>query len=257
MLNLDPRIQKLTCKLSARDYISSIAGDKYCIPILYSYTSVVEIDQSQFPKECVIKPSHLSGSAIVIMDTPDLVSLSARTTGIAIMSKTEFDNLELDVKKRMQTWLNKDHVYHPTKYPERGYSGIQPRILVEPLLHWNTVELPPDYKFHYYNGSLQFVQLDYDRSIGHKRQFFDCEWNQLDVKVIFPKGIREFSKPIQFEEMVDVSRKLARGFELVRIDFLNSDEGLFVNEISFFPDGGFGNFNNVMSALEVQATPSR
>ena len=38
-----------------------------------------------------------------------------------------------------------------------------------------------DYKVFCFDGIPQLIQVDYDRYNGHKRQFFDCDWNRLDI----------------------------------------------------------------------------
>ncbi len=49
--------------------------------------------------------------------------------------------------------------------------------------------------------------------------------------------------PKKLDEMIGVAEKRAKGPELARIDFLMNGTDVFVNEISLFPDGGFGRFN--------------
>jgi len=250
ILSSDPILSNLTDKVKVRTYLSSTLGSKYCIPILYACTDADEISKKLLPDECIIKPTHLSGAAIVKKIDLDPQIVNKNLDGVVVLPSSRFHDFKFMLNKIMVSWLQKSHVYFPNKYPEKAYGRIQPRIIVEPLLHQANNIIPADYKFHCYNGKVRFVQVDYNRSNGHNRQFFDSEWNRLDAVVIFPNGNQTFTKPIQLEEMLEVSQKLAYEFELVRVDFLISDEGLFISELSFFPDGGFGKFDKIMTMVK-------
>jgi hypothetical protein len=251
ILKPDLTIQLLTNKLEVREYITETVGKKYCIPVIAVFRSLDEFINSELPSEYVIKPAHASGAVLIVKSGIQLPIHSKKQYGkwsIVQIKSSELDFRKDEMRSLLQSWLEGDYAFGPTKYPEIAYSRIERSLIVEPILKNVNNEIPLDFKFHYYLGSLKFIQVDYDRFTNHKRKFFDRDWNPLNATVIFPQGEIEIDKPNQLEEMLFVSSKLASGFDLVRIDFLITEDSLYVSEMSFFPDGGFGKFNS----LELQ-----
>ena len=96
-----------------------------------------------------------------------------------------------------------------------------------------------DYKFFCFNGEPKFVQIDFDRYSNHRRNVYDINWNLLDLQIKFPKGHdRVFPKPKNYDEMVEISRKLSQGIPHVRIDLYNVNGKIYFGEITFFHGSG-------------------
>ena len=45
-------------------------------------------------------------------------------------------------------------------------------------------------------------------------------------------------KPKHFDEMVEIDRKLSKDFPFIRVDFFDTDEQVYVAELTFAPGGG-------------------
>ena len=87
----------------------------------------------------------------------------------------------------------------------------------------------------------QIIQVDYDRYEGHKRQFFDCDWNRMDISFHFLSDtVKQIRKPEVLTEMLELSRKLSAGFPHLRTDFYIVNNKLYVGEMTFFHGTGFG-----------------
>lgn len=55
----------------------------------------------------------------------------------------------------------------------------------------------------------------------------------------------EFQKPALFDNMLEISRKLSAEFPLVRVDFYNIDNKLYVGEMTFYSGGGYTKYKPI------------
>ena len=61
----------------------------------------------------------------------------------------------------------------------------------------------------------------------------------MDLQIKFPRGKdRIFPKPVNYEEMVNIARRLSHGFPHVRIDLYNVNGKIYFGEITFFHGSG-------------------
>ena len=65
----------------------------------------------------------------------------------------------------------------------------------------------------------------------------------MDDKIIDPyclnkPGLR-YKKPVNFDKMVELSKKLSEDFKFVRVDFYEVGGQLYLGELTFTPCGGF------------------
>lgn len=121
---------------------------------------------------------------------------------------------------------------------------MEPGIVVEELLI-NT-ENPEaginDYKIFCYNGKPEYIVVDIDRYIGHKRNFYNTDWKNLHVTSDCPKADREIEKPKKLDEMLKIASKLSEGFPYVRVDMYEVGERVFFGEMTFYPWSGYVQF---------------
>ena len=87
-----------------------------------------------------------------------------------------------------------------------------------------------------------YVATDHFGSDDHPITFYDTEWNMLNVKYGHHKTC-EIERPKFFDEMLEMSRKLSKDMPFVRVDFFETEEQLYVAELTFYPGGGFSYFN--------------
>ena len=172
----------------------------------------------EFP--CIIKTSNGSG------------------TNLIVKSKEQYSEKYIQhvfekyiVLSDLHTAMSREHQYDI----EKAY------IVVESLLKDINGGIPNDYKFLFLNGELEFIYCSVDRLGANVRQVYDKDWNRLHFawvaganKEIFEKydESESIERPRSFEEMVRISSILAKDFPMVRIDFYDSDEGLYIGEIT-------------------------
>lgn len=221
----DEIIDPLRVFVSDKDYVKlfvkAVVGDQYNVPTVKILHSIEEVMEYQFPADCCIKPTHLSGMVIL------------RRQGIAI----DFDEIK--------RWLNRSY-YHTNR--EANYKTLKPKVIVESLIFGS--DNLTDYKVFCYNGKPKLIQVDMDRHIEHTENIFDIEWNEMPFSIHYPRANRQTEKPKNLDEMLAIATSLSRYFNFVRIDLYSNGEDCLVGEITNCPGGVTGFASNLYSKSE-------
>ena len=97
-----------------------------------------------------------------------------------------------------------------------------------------------DYKFFCFDGEPKALFIASDRASGHvKFDYFDLEFNHLDIKQKYPNAEKTIRKPDTFAEMLELSAKRSKGYPHVRVDFYEVDGQLYFGELTFYHFSGF------------------
>ena len=96
-----------------------------------------------------------------------------------------------------------------------------------------------DYKIFCYNGHAKYIVVDIDRYIGHKRNFYDREWNNLHIISDCPAADREIPIPNNLQEMLKTAETLSEQFPFVRVDLYDVDGKIYFGELTFYPWSGY------------------
>lgn len=100
-----------------------------------------------------------------------------------------------------------------------------------------------DYKFFCFDGEPKMMFVATDRSKGEtKFDFYDLEFNHLDLVQHYPNSANVIEKPKTFDRMVEASRKLSQGLPHVRIDFYEANGQMYFGEYTFYHFSGFQPF---------------
>lgn len=209
-------------KYAVRSFVEE-RGLAHTLNELYGvYERPQDIDYSVFPNSFVMKATHGGGGGSVLI-VRDKSNLDVTAT-----------NALLD------EWLKQGggfRLYEPHYWP------IPHRILVERLITSDDGMCDlVDYKIHCFDGRPYSILLCSDRfSAGHANLMtYDLQWNAHPEYVIPKKRAqRIFSKPIHFEQMMEYSAILSKGFPYVRVDWYDTAHGLVFGELTFTPAGGF------------------
>ena len=220
-----PEYSKLVDKLAVREHINEVLGEGYCFPLLGKWNSFEEIDFDKLPNGFVLKCNHDSGSTKVIKD-------KSKLTG------KDFKKLKKFFNRRVRS----DFFHAGREYP---YKGLPRYIMAERLMldEKNPDKSIEDYKFFCFNGELKIMFVATDRSTDCRFDFFDMEFNHLDIVNIHPQSDKKIEKPEKFEEMIEIAKKLSKGIKQVRIDLYELNGKIYFGEYTFFHGGGFSLFN--------------
>lgn len=215
----------LVDKYAVRQHIDEVMGEGHMFPLLAKWESADEMDFSDLPGGFVLKCNHDSGSTKLIRNKEELTA-------------DEIENLKKYYKKR----LRKNAFYAGREYP---YKGIKKRyILAEALM---TDEANPegsieDYKFFCFDGVPKVMFIATDRYTDCRFDFFDMDFNHLDIENLHPNADKPISKPEMFEEMKEIAAKLSAGMKFVRIDLYQINGKIYFGEYTFFHGGAFAPF---------------
>ena len=221
----NPLMGKCVDKYEVRKYIES-RGLENTLNKLYCVCSdPEEIDFSALPERFVIKTTDGGGGENIFICR---------------------DKSALDVealKLKLRTWKDKKNV-NPGR--EWAYTLIEEsRYIVEEYLE--NEENPEagisDYKFFCFNGKPYCIAYDVDRYIGHKRNFYDTQWNNLHVTTdcdTFDDGLT--LRPEGLEDMLEVAEILSKDFPFVRVDLYFIKGKVYFGELTFYPWSGYVKF---------------
>lgn len=213
----NPNYTNLVDKYEAKKYVEGILGSEYIIQTLGVWNSFEEIDFNKLPERFVLKCTHDSGG-LVICENKKLLDASAART-------------------KINKCLKKNYYWHGREWP---YKNVRPRIIAEEFLENGAAGLI-DYKVHCFNGEPKLVLVCTDRFSpeGLHEDFFDIEWNHLDLKrPSHPNSKMNIKPPIKIDEMLRMARILSKGIPFARIDFYEIEGKVFFGEITLYPATG-------------------
>ena len=124
-----PEYTQLVDKVTAKDYVRNIIGDKYIIPTLGVWNSVDEIDWEGLPDKFVIKAAGDSGSIVICND------------------KKNFDIIK--AKAQLKRFGYRDYSKTNKEYP---YYNVPHRFIAEELLENSNSNVIPDFIITCTNG---------------------------------------------------------------------------------------------------------
>ncbi len=219
LYNRNPEYTKLVDKYEVRKYIAETVGEKYLIPCYGVYNSVKEIDFDKLPNEFVLKTTHDSGTVVICKD------------------KKTFDKKA--AIKKLKKRLKRNYYYLWREWP---YKDVKPRIIAEKYMQEGSNISLTDYKFYCFDGIPKMLLIVIDRGIETKMNFYDMNFKKLNLSQCSPNFTKKMEKPKQFEEMVELCKKLSKGIPHVRVDFYIIDGKVYCGELTFFDSSGLEKF---------------
>ena len=215
-----------TCvnKFAVREYVKSKGLEEILVPLFAHVKRVEDLDWDSLPEACVIKTQH-GGGGLSVLVIPD---------------RSKVTKEEAAEKLR----ISRDRVDEFNSGREWAYYGIETGIVVEQLLvnRENPAAGVNDYKIFCYGGHAKYIIVDVDRYIGHKRNFYDRDWNDLHVTSDCPACDREIPRPENLDEMLAVAEKLSEDFPYVRVDLYSVDGKVYFGELTFYPWSAYVQF---------------
>ena len=212
----DPKYNKLVDKLAVRNYVTERIGEEYLVPLLGVWERAEDIDFDSLPDRFVLKCTHDSESVVICKDKSKL-DVKATRKKLAAALKINF------------YYYNREWVY----------KDIKPRIIAEEYLEDEKDAELRDYKIFCFDGVPKAMFIAVDRAI-HKTKFdfYDMDFNHLDLKQHYPNSDQPVHKPISFDRMKELASILSAGLYHVRVDFYEVNGKIYFGELTFFHHGG-------------------
>lgn len=82
-----------------------------------------------------------------------------------------------------------------------------------------------------------------DKSEYATTDFFDMNFNHLDIRMKDPHALLIPEKPRCFDEMKRLATILSQGLPQVRLDFYETTNGIYFGELTFYHWGGMVPFH--------------
>jgi len=217
LYNRNPVYTLIVDKYAFKSVVAERVGQEYLIPCIGGpWNSFDDIDFDVLPKQFVLKTNHDSGGVVLCRD------------------KVSFD------KERARTFLEKhlakNYYWSGREWP---YKKVNPCIFAEQFLDDGSGDAIYDYKFFCFDGVPKIMYLSRDKSDTPQTDFFDMEYNHLDMRMRDPNSKIIPQKPARFEEMKRIAANLSKGIPHVRVDFYMVGNRLYIGEMTFFHCGGF------------------
>ena len=210
----------LADKYAVKQYVADKIGEQYVVSNLGVWNSFDEIDFDSLPNQFVLKCTHDSSGAIVCRD------------------KNSFDVDE--ARKKVDFVMKMNYFYACREWP---YKNIPHRIIADVLLDDGSGHELNDYKFWCFNGKPTYMYCTV-KSSREKiyENFYDMDFNPVDIDHGWPRRTQEFEKPAAFEEMKSLAAKLSERIPFVRIDFFYVNGKVYFGEYTFFDWAGLQPF---------------
>ena len=212
----------LVDKYAVRGYVADKIGKEHLIPLVGGpWASAEEIDFDALPEQFVLKCNHNSGGVIICRD------------------KSSFD-IE-GAKARLNKFLSRNYYYRSREWP---YKNVKPCIIAEKFMQDEKFDNLSVYKILCFGGEPKIFQtIKNDKTPEESIDYFDINWNRLDLRQNFPNSAEPLEEPSNREEMLKLARELSRGFPQIRTDFYSINGRVYFSELTFYSDTGFAAFD--------------
>lgn len=210
----------LADKYLVKEYIKKEFGEQYVVPLFGVWEKAEDINYDILPNKFVLKVNNASGRNILVKN------------------KRELDIEEAN--KQLNAWLGENYGYVGFSLQ---YRGIQPKIICEEYLE-GLAENVYDYQFYCFRGEPKYIWcISRSHRAGCRASFYDLNWNMQPFSFGYPKDDRVAPRPLKLEKMIELSKKLSKGYEHVRVDLYEMPDGrLLFGEMTFQTWGGFRRF---------------
>ena len=216
---------KIVDKHFFKNYIKEKLGEGYTIPLYGYWTSVkdLEKDWNKLPEEFCLK-STISSEGLNIK---------------IIHNKSSVDFLKL--KKELKEWLKPKNTMLDSYCS--AYYNTTPGILAEEYME-NIKNQLFDYKIFCFNGNpyCVYAATEHFNRNDYPITFYNLSWEKMNVKY-GEHETADIPKPKHLDEMIKISKILSQGFPFIRVDFFDTENKLWVAELTLYPGGGLTPYN--------------
>ena len=214
---------KLVDKYRVKQYITKLIGEEYVIPTLGVWNNVDDIDFKSLPEKFVLKCNNDSGGIVICKN------------------KKDFD--EAKAKSFLKERLKNNGYWYGREWP---YKNVKPCIIAEKYMEDSISKDIKDYKFFCFNGSMEFFDIDIDRFIEHRANYYDRNGNFLPFgkKYCPPDYTKKIEMPKNLGKMIELAETISHNTVLSRIDLYEIDGQVYFGEITFYPGSGFSPFTD-------------
>ncbi len=220
LYNRNPEYTEMVDKYEVRNYIENKIGKQYLIPLVGVYDKFDDIDFDKLPNKFVIKCTHDSGGLVICKDKSTLNMKAA--------------------KRKINKFMKRNYYKVHREWP---YKNVKPRIVIEKYIENKDKSDLLEYNIFCFNGIPKLVSVCYgDKEKNRFNDFYDSDFNKLDLKCIYNASNVILDKPKQFDKMKEIASILSKNIPHLRVDFYLCNNKIYLGELTFFHFAGFTKF---------------
>lgn len=252
----NPLFPILSDKIEVRRYVEKRVGEKLLIPVLAICDSPEKLNWQELPQEFVCKVSHGSGGIIGVYKDVEIyselpVEISSLGWSRYWVNPESFNPSRAE--EMLKKWLSLSYEWGPGRFPEWGYAGLKPRIIIEKLLLRPDSKIATQIQFYVFDGKVKLIRKNLRSIDGTKdMQFYTIGWDRLPIE--FLDGVKYIRledpqpKPENLSSMISIAECLGEGLDFARVDLYDLGSDIRFGEMTMYPSAGsvsFGpqNFN--------------
>lgn len=208
-----PEYTTMVDKSLVKDYVAERIGSDYVIPTLGVWDRFEDINLDLLPDQFVLKCTHDSGGLVICRN------------------KAQFDWEA--AREKINQCLKTNYYYHCREWP---YKNVKPRILAERYMEDEAQGELRDYKFFCFHGEPKLLFIATDRQTAGeetKFDFFDMDFQHLDLRNGHPNAAVPPEKPVNFEKMKELAAVLSKNIPHLRVDFYEVNGKVYFGELTF------------------------
>lgn len=219
---------ELADKYRVRNHLEKMGLGNYLVKLYAKWDKAEDIDFDALPNSLIFKANNGDGKG----------------TNLIVQDLRNADKKKL--RDIFNNWLNNRNVGLLGAEPQ--YQKMEPCIIAEELLPIPMGETSLiDYKIWCINGEPQYIRTYCNRSKDGgeaESMTYDTEWNACPK---FNKITSHYHaadllhKPKNLDEMLELARKLSKGFPILRVDLYNIEGKIYFGELTFTSNGGMMN----------------
>ncbi len=216
----NPLYTTLVDKYAVKKWVADKIGEQYIIPTLAVWKKAEDIDFDVLPEQFVLKVNHDSGGLVICKDKSKL----DRQAAVDKLSRA----------------LKNNGYWYGREWP---YKNVKPCIIAEKYMEDDNHQLN-DYKFMVFNGKVKcsFTCTERFSKDGLKVTFYDANWDIMPFERHYPRSKTPITKPLNYDEMVELAEKLSKDIPFVRVDFYSIKGKIYFGEMTFYPGSGLEEF---------------
>lgn len=209
----NPLYSRLVDKYEVKSYVASIIGEEYIIPTIGVWDKFSDIDFKKLPNQFVLKCTNDSGGIVICKD------------------KKSFPKWKSKIK--LSLYGKRNFYYRSREWP---YKNVKPRIIAEKYMEDRNYRELRDYKFFCFQGKpkLMFVASNRQGEGETYFDFFDMDYNHLDIINGHSNAPQQPAKPKNFDKMIKFAEMLSKDIPHVRVDFYEVNGKLYFGELTFY-----------------------
>jgi hypothetical protein len=216
----DPRLREFCDKVAMREVVRRTLGPDFVLPLLGTWSDAAEIDWPALPDSFVLKASHGSGKVALVRGTAerDVAALAAKA----------------------RRWLATDHYDASLEW---GYRGIPRRLLAEPLLRGPAGDALVEVEVYCFGGRVALLRTIRGEkgTLVRRERWYDTMGEAAPITSISPIG-EVVLEPAARARLIEAAEALSAGFAHMRVDFVLTEDGPKVLEITPYALAGHGHF---------------